>query len=103
MSLARKINDLEHRSSKVKNDSNWYRKHAKMLDIELDDEILKETHVNEDEVSRDKQKLVQLKQELKRQLGKPIYQPRSMSLKYPNTDTIDRVNKLNGNRRIVLF
>lgn len=97
MNLARKINDLEHRSSKARNDSNWYRKQAKALDIELDDEIIKETHVDMDEANREKQKLGQLKNELKRQLDKPIY-PRSISLKYLNTSMIDRVQEINGNQ-----
>ena len=47
-----------------KNTNNWYEKNAKLLDIELDDEILKETQVDTDKNLKEKRKLQQLKSEL---------------------------------------
>jgi hypothetical protein len=95
VNLARKINELEHRSGKEKSESNWYHKHAKMLDIELDDEILKETYVDEEKSNKEKQKLIQLKQELKRQFAKTIY-PKSMSRKYLEVDNMSKVDSINS-------
>lgn len=37
--LASEISKLHHQVSKVTNETNWYRKAAKELDIELDDNI----------------------------------------------------------------
>lgn len=101
VNLARKINETEHRRGKTHSESNWYRKHAKMLDIELDDEILKETHVDEEESSREKNKLRQMREELKRMLGSnSTIIPKSMSRKYLNETTISRVKSINRNRSI---
>jgi ATP-dependent RNA helicase DDX24/MAK5 len=48
VNLARKVDELDHQLTKTKNTNNWYEKNAKLLDIELDDEILKETQVDTD-------------------------------------------------------
>ena len=99
VNLARKINETEHRRGKTHSESNWYRKHAKMLDIELDDEILKETHVDEEESNREKNKLRQMREELKRMLASnSTIIPKSMSRKYLNETTINRVKSINRNR-----
>ena len=102
VTLARKINDLEHRLNKTKSESNWYRKHAKMLDIELDDEIVKETQIDADEDGRERHKLSQMKQELKRLLSaSTTIFPKSMSRKYLDKSSIERVNAINRNLFIV--
>jgi hypothetical protein len=75
-----------------------------MLDIELDDEILKETHVDEEESNREKNKLRQMREELKRMLASnSTIIPKSMSRKYLNETTINRVKSINRNRFIYIL
>jgi hypothetical protein len=85
---------LEHQLNKEKSTTNWYEKHAKMLDIDLDDEILKETRVDHDQLFKNKQKLKQMKLELDRKLNSTIY-PKFMSKNYIQKENIDQVLSLN--------
>ncbi len=95
MGIARKIDELEHQQNKEKSNSNWYEKHAKMLDIELDDEILKETHIDNDLANKNKQKLKQLKLELDKKLSNIIY-PKFMSKNYLQKENLDKVLSMNS-------
>lgn len=65
-----------------------------MLDIDLDDEILKETRVDHDQLFKNKQKLKQMKLELDRKLNSTIY-PKFMSKNYIQKENIDQVLSLN--------
>jgi hypothetical protein len=65
-----------------------------MLDIDLDDEILKETEVDHDQLYKNKQKLKQMKLELDRKLKNTIY-PKFMSKNYIQKENIDQVLSLN--------
>lgn len=93
--LARKIDELEHQLNKTKSTTNWYEKNAKLLDIEIDDEIIKETRVDSDKNLKDKRKLQQLKSELEKQMKKMII-PRHMSKNYLRTENFNRIMSMNG-------
>lgn len=93
---------MEHQLSKEKSTTSWYEKHAKLLDIELDDEILKETHVDSDKNAKNKRKLNQMKQQLESQLKKMIF-PRNMSKKYLQLSQIDQVLSINSNILLILY
>jgi ATP-dependent RNA helicase DDX24/MAK5 len=101
VSLAVKIDKMEHQMSKQQSTSSWYEKQAKILDIELDDEILKETYRDSDEVNKNKRKLQQMKQELTQMLGK-IFYPKFMSRKYVQAENIEKILSINGKLRIFL-
>ena len=92
--LAVKIDRLEHQTNKEKSNSNWYEKHAKLLDIELDDDILKENFQDENVTSKNKRNLHKLKQELDQELKKAIF-PKGMSKKYLRVENIDKVININ--------
>lgn len=96
VNLAIKIDKLEHQMGKEKSNANWYEKHAKLLDIELDDEIMKETHQDNDQLQKNKQKLYSWKQELKQALDRTIF-PKFMSRKYLHPDSVKKVADINGN------
>lgn len=102
VTLARKIDKLDHQLSKEKNNSSWYEKHAKMLDIELDDEILKETYVDRDITSKNKNELNKLKQQLDKQLKK-IIMPKFMSKNYLGAENFQRVLDINSKIFIYFF
>lgn len=73
-----------------------------MLDIELDDEIIKETQVDSDKRSKDRRKLTQFKQELDRELKKMIY-PKFMSRKYLEPKNVDKILSINSNFLLNIF
>ena len=95
VALARRVDSLEHQLNKERSNTNWYEKHAKMLDLELDDEIVKETHVEVNEAAKNKQRLRALKTELDKKLAKAIY-PKNMSRKYLQRSNVDRVLNMNS-------
>ena len=92
--MARKIDEMEHQLSKEKNTSSWYEKHARMLDMELDDEILKETHVDTEQLGKKKRLLANMKRELESQLKKMII-PKFCSTNYLQTDSYNRIKSIN--------
>lgn len=100
VNLARKIDQLQHQLNREKNDSNWYAKNAKMMDIELDDEILKETEVDSDKVNKDRIKLSQLKQELDKNLKQMIF-PKFMSKKYLEPKNINEILQMNSKFNLI--
>ncbi len=97
VSLAKKVDELEHQLNKTKSTNNWYEKNAKLLDIELDDEILKETQIDQDKNSKEKRKLQQLKNELERQLKKIII-PKFMSTNYLRPENLNRIESINSKK-----
>lgn len=101
VNLARKVDELDHQLTKTKNTNNWYEKNAKLLDIELDDEILKETQVDTDKNLKEKRKLQQLKSELDRQLKKMIF-PKFMSKNYLRSENLNRIVSINSNKNFFL-
>ena len=94
--LAKKIDQLEHQMGKEKNTTNWFTKHAKMLDIELDDQTVKENSVDIDQNSKSKRQLQQLKGQLDAHLKKMIY-PKFTSRNYLQVGTVNKVQNINSN------
>ena len=94
VTLARKIDETEHQLNKDKNTSSWYEKQAKMLDIELDDEILKETDQDKDQTSKKRRELTRLKQQLESQLKSIIF-PKNCSRSYLHSDSYSRIKSVN--------
>jgi len=68
--LASKIDKDSHVNLKKESTAEWFRKHAAEMDIELDDDIIRETSTPKDDASA--QRIHDLKQELKRLLDQPI-------------------------------
>jgi len=101
VNLARKVDKLEHTLNKTKNTNNWYEKNAKLLDIELDDEILKETRVDTDKNLKEKRELHQIKAELDRQLKKMIF-PKYLSKNYLRSENLTRIASINTNDKVAL-
>lgn len=97
VNLARKVDKLEHTLNKTKNTNNWYEKNAKLLDIELDDEILKETRVDTDKNLKEKRELHQIKAELDRQLKKMIF-PKYLSKNYLRSENLTRIASINSKK-----
>ncbi|CAF1032682.1 unnamed protein product [Brachionus calyciflorus] len=101
VNLAKKIDELQHQLNREKNDSNWYTKNAKLMDIEIDDEILKETHVDDELVSKNRRKLSQYKQDLDRLLKQMIY-PKFMSKKYLEPKNVEEILAINKSETTAL-
>lgn len=99
--VARQINDLEHQTTKEKDNKNWFVKHAKMLDIEMDDEIKKEAFVDYEQVQQRKSKLKTLKLQLEQMLKKLII-PRYFSKSYIKTDDLARISSINDSNDTAL-
>jgi hypothetical protein len=95
VNLAVKIDKLEHQTSKEKSTANWYEKNAKLLDIELDDEIRKETYQDNQQAEKNKRTLQKLKNELNAELGKIIF-PKNMSKKYLMVENVQKVMNINS-------
>jgi hypothetical protein len=95
VTLARKTDELEHQLNKEKSETNWYEKHAKLLDIDLDDELIKETHVDSEKLSKSRRELNKLKNELEQQLKKTIF-PKNFSKNYLQTENLNRFNSINS-------
>jgi ATP-dependent RNA helicase DDX24/MAK5 len=95
VTLARKVDELQHQMSKEKSNVNWYEKHARMLDMELDDEIMKETHVDSNQASKNQRKLSQFKNELNQLLNKMMF-PKYVSKNYLESQTYEKVMSMNS-------
>ena len=76
ISLARKIDEIQHRSKKVESERNWFNLAAQEADIELDEDLLKPGS-NE----KDGWKLAKMKAELASLLQKQII-PKGISARY---------------------
>jgi hypothetical protein len=96
VTLARRTDELEHQLNKEKSETNWYEKHSKLLDIDLDDELIKETSVDNQKLAKSKRQLQQLKNQLEQQLNKVIY-PKNFSKNYLQTENLNRFTSINGN------
>ncbi len=95
VTLARKTDELEHQLSKTKNESNWYVKHSKLLDIDIDDELEKENRVDEDKLNKSKRTLAKNKAELQQLLKNPVF-PKNFSKNYIASGNLDRFRAING-------
>lgn len=73
-----------------------------MLDIELDDEIIKETYVDREQTNKNKNELNKLKQQLDKQLKK-IIMPKFMSKNYLGTENFQRVLDINSKNCYCVF
>lgn len=102
VTIARKIDEIEHQLNKAKNETNWYDKHAKLLDIDLDDELMKENEVDNTAVSKSKNELAKKKNELVQLLRKPIF-PKNFSHNYLASDNISRFRLVNSGFLIVFL
>ena len=83
-------------TKKIKNTEND-KETLKDEDEDLDDEILKETQIDGDKLSKEKRKLAQFKEELNRKLSKMII-PRTMSKRYLEPKKVDRILSINRNQ-----
>jgi hypothetical protein len=95
VALAVKIDKLEHQTSKEKSNTNWYEKNAKLLDIELDDDILRETFQDSDVSEKTRRNLQNMKYELNEQLKRIIF-PKFMSKKYLQVENVEKVMHINS-------
>ena len=102
VTLARKVDQLDHQVSKEKNNTSWYEKHAKMLDIEMDDELLKENYIDNNEANKTKNNLNKMKQELDKQLKKMIF-PKNVSRNYLRAESFNRIVSMNRECLILIF
>ncbi len=92
--LARRINTIEHTLNKEKSNKSWYEKNAKMLDIDIDDELAKETHVDKSDLKKKKNEVKQLTKQLDGALKQTIY-PRFLSRTYINTNYLETIKNVN--------
>ncbi len=81
--------------SKERSNTNWYEKNAKLLDMDLDDEIKKETFIDSDVARVKKQQLNSLKMQLNIELKKMIF-PKYFSKNYLKVEGIEKVNSMNS-------
>lgn len=95
VTLARKTDELEHQLNKQKNETNWYEKNAKLLDIDIDDELIKENQVDSTKLQKEKRELAKNKAELAHLLKKPIF-PKNFSKNYLATENLDRFKSVNN-------
>lgn len=95
VTLGRKIDESEHTLNKAKNETNWYAKNAKELDVEIDDELIKETQVDSVKLEKQKRELQKNKNELAGLLKKPIF-PKNFSKNYIATENLKRFNSINN-------
>lgn len=104
VSLASRINLAEHQLSKEKSNTNWYEKNAKLLDMDLDDQIKKETFIDNDVTRVKKQQLNSLKMQLNSDLKKMIF-PKYFSKSYLKIENIEKVNSMNSKfvQQTILF
>ena len=65
------------------------------MDIELDDELIKETRVDNAETRKNKINLNKFKQELEKQLKKMIL-PKNVSRNYLRQDSFNRILSMNS-------
>lgn len=78
ISLARKIDEMEHQVKKVENEKNWFSLAAQEADIELDDDLIKGQGYPKEGILK---QVLSMKAELKRLLGTQII-PKGISTKY---------------------
>ncbi len=97
--LARRINTIEHELSKEKSNKSWYEKNAKLLDIDIDDELAKETHVDKNNLSKKKNEVKQLTKQLESALKQTIY-PKFLSRTYINTSYLEAFKNVNSTSKI---
>jgi hypothetical protein len=95
VTLARRTDELEHQLSKTKNEANWYVKHSKLLDIDIDDELLKENEVDVEKLNKSKQTLAKNKLELGQLLKNPVF-PKNFSKNYIASENLNRFRTING-------
>ena len=81
--------------SKERSNTNWYEKNAKLLDMDLDDEIKKETFIDSDVARVKKQQLNSLKMQLNIEIKKMIF-PKYFSKNYLQVEGIEKVNSMNS-------
>lgn len=95
MTLGRKTDELEHQLSKSRNETNWYEKHSKLLDIDIDDELMKENEVDVEQLAKSKRTLAKHKFDLNELLKKPVY-PKNFSHNYVASANLTRFRTING-------
>ena len=72
-----------------------------MLDIELDDELIKETRMDNNDTRKKKNDLNKFKQELEKQLKKMIL-PKNVSRNYLRQDSFNKIISMNS-KKIFLY
>jgi ATP-dependent RNA helicase DDX24/MAK5 len=102
VNLARKVDQIAHAIEKDKLNTNWYEKHAKMLDVELDDETIKENYVDNSESRKNKRDLNKYKHELDKQLKKMIF-PKNTSRSYLRQESFNRIVSMNSMSLILVI
>ncbi len=78
ISLARKIEEMEHKVRKNENEKNWFNIAAQEADIELDDHLIKKQTAPEDGIQK---KISSMKTQLKGLMATKII-PKGISMKY---------------------
>ena len=73
-----------------------------MLDIEMDDELIKENYVDNNEANKNKNKLNKMKQELDKQLKKMIF-PKNVSRSYLRAESFQRILSMNSKSQLLFF
>ena len=71
------------------------------MDIELDDELIKETRVDNSETRKNKINLNKFKQELEKQLKKMIL-PKNVSRNYLRQESFNRILSMNSKLTFIL-
>ena len=73
-----------------------------MLDIEMDDELIKENYVDNNEANKNKNKLNKMKQELDKQLKKMIF-PKNVSRSYLRAESFQRILSMNSKFQLLFI
>ncbi len=93
--LARRINTIEHNLSKEKSNRTWYEKNAKLLDMDIDDDLAKETYVDKNSLSQKQNQAKQLIRQLDFALKQTVY-PKNMSRTYIDTSYLEMFQSVNS-------
>jgi len=94
-----KIDQEMKGGAKTKSSGSWYAKQAKLLDIDLDDELLAEVEGDDDNTRQRDEKLNNLKIQLKALIDKPII-PKGVSPLYltrKKFETLGMINEVKHN------
>jgi hypothetical protein len=102
VTLARKINLAEYQQNKEKSNSNWYEKNAKLLDIDMDDNLKKETYIDNDKARAQKKQLNSMKMQLNNDLKKMIF-PKFFNQSYLHNENIERIQSMNSKLFYIFF
>uniref|UniRef100_A0A1A7WJB5 ATP-dependent RNA helicase n=1 Tax=Iconisemion striatum TaxID=60296 RepID=A0A1A7WJB5_9TELE len=82
VNLARSIEKVEYYNSREKQHDSWFKKAAKAMEVDLDDDLLL-GGAKEEEEDREQQKMVrEMKKQLKRLISQPVFKG-AMKTKYP--------------------